>query len=66
MEEIKVLLEQAALSEPALFVAETMTVMKLLEQSKRTHLPVALVVGEFGEVEGLVSMTDVISAIVGD
>jgi putative hemolysin len=27
---------------------------------------VALVVDEFGEVEGLVSMTDVISAIVGD
>ena len=56
----------ASLAEPPLFVPETMTVMKLLEQFKRTHLPVALVVGEFGDIEGLVSMTDVLSAIVGD
>jgi len=49
-----------------LFVPETMTVMKLLEQFKRTHLPMALVVDEFGDVEGLVSLTDVISSIVGD
>jgi len=53
-------------SEPALFVPETMTLMKLLEQFKRTHLPVALVVDEYGGVEGLVSLTDVISAIVGE
>ena len=55
-----------SLAEPALFVPEAMTLMKLLEQFKRTHLPVALVVDEFGDVEGLVSLTDVISAIVGD
>lgn len=55
-----------ALAEPPLFVPETMTLMKLLEQFKRTHLPVALVVDEFGDVEGVVTMTDVISAIVGD
>lgn len=54
------------LAEPALFVPETMTLMKLLEQFKRTHLPVALVVDEYGAVEGLVSLTDVISAIVGE
>jgi putative hemolysin len=55
-----------SLAEPALFVPETMTLMKLLEQFKRTHLPLALVVGEFGDVQGLASFTDVISAIVGD
>jgi magnesium and cobalt exporter, CNNM family len=55
-----------ALAEPPLFVPETMTLMKLLEQFKRTHLPIALVVDEFGDVEGLVSFTDVISSIVGD
>jgi putative hemolysin len=59
-------LDLPSLAEPALFVPETMTLMKLLEQFKRTHLPVALVVDEFGGVEGLVSLTDVISAIVGD
>lgn len=59
-------LDLPALAEPALFVPETMTLMKLLEQFKRTHLPLALVVDEFGDVEGLVSLTDVIAAIVGD
>src|SRR5678815_5188943 len=59
-------LDLRALVEPALFVPETMTLMTLLEQFKRTHLPVALVVDEFGDRQGLVSLTDVISAIVGD
>jgi putative hemolysin len=59
-------LDLPILAEPALFVPETMTLMQLLEQFKRTHLPLALVVDEFGDIEGLVSMTDVISAIVGD
>jgi putative hemolysin len=55
-----------ALASTPLFVPETMTLMKLLEQFKRTHLPVALVVNEFGDVDGLVSLTDVMTAIVGD
>lgn len=55
-----------SVAEPALFVPETMTLMPLLQQFKRTHLPVALVVDEHGSVEGLVSFTDVLSAIVGD
>jgi putative hemolysin len=59
-------LDLAALVEPALFVPETMTLMKLLEQFKRTHLPLALVVDEFGGVGGLISLTDVISSIVGE
>ena len=59
-------LDLAALAEPALFVPETMTLMTLLEQFKRTHLPVALVVDEFGSTQGLVSLTDVTSSIVGD
>jgi putative hemolysin len=59
-------LDLQSLAEPALYVPETMTLMKLLEQFKRTHLPLALVVDEFGDVEGLVTLTDVIAAIVGD
>jgi putative hemolysin len=55
-----------ALVEPPLFVPETMTLMKLLEHFKRTHLPVALVVDEFGGIEGLVSLTDVIGSVVGE
>jgi putative hemolysin len=59
-------LDLRALAEPALFVPETMTLMTLLEQFKRTHLPVALVVDEFGDTQGLVSLTDVTSSVVGD
>ena len=55
-----------ALAEKPLFVPETMSLMTLLEQFKRTHLPAALVVDEFGDVAGLVSLTDVITSIVGD
>ena len=55
-----------ALAEPPLFVPESMTLMTLLEQFKRTNLPAALVIDEFGQVEGIVTLTDVIAAIVGD
>ena len=56
----------AALASPPLFVPRTVTLMALLEQFRRTHLPVALVVDEFGGVAGLVSLADVTAAIVGD
>ena len=49
-----------------LFVPRTTTLMKLLEQFKRTHLPLALVVDEFGDVDGLATLTDVMTAIVGE
>lgn len=55
-----------ALASPALFVPRTITLMTLLQQFKQTHLPVALVVDEFGGINGLVSLTDVTAAIVGD
>ena len=54
-----------ALAEPALFVPETTTLMRLLEEIRRTNLSAALVVDEFGEVEGIVSLTDVVISIVG-
>src|SRR5690606_15364604 len=59
-------LDFGAAAEPALFVPETATLMNLLEQFKRSNMPIALVVDEFGDVEGLVSLTDVITSIVGD
>ena len=59
-------LDLAALVEPPLFVPEPMTLMTLLEQFKRTRLPVALVVDEFGAIDGLVSLSDVMSSIVGE
>ena len=56
----------AAVAQPALFVPQSISLMKLLEHFKRTHLTVALVIDEFGDVAGLVSLTDVVSAIVGE
>jgi putative hemolysin len=55
-----------ALASPALFGPRTTTLMALLQQFRQTHLPVALVVDEFGSINGLVSLTDVTAAIVGD
>jgi putative hemolysin len=54
------------LAAPPLFVPRTVTLMALLQQFKQTRLPVALVVDEFGSVVGLVSLTDVTAAIVGE
>jgi putative hemolysin len=58
-------LDLRELATSPLFVPHTMTIMKLLAQFKRMHLPVALVVDEFGNIDGLVSLADVMTAIVG-
>jgi putative hemolysin len=49
-----------------LFVPESMTVLRLLELFKESRTHVALVVSEHGAFEGLVTLTDVLEAIVGD
>ena len=59
-------LDLRALAEPAPFVPETMTLLRLLERFKRTNFAAALVVDEFGDVAGIVSLADVISSIVGE
>jgi putative hemolysin len=51
---------------PALTVPVTMTAIQLLEQFKKTGQHLALVADEFGAVEGLVTLLDVLTAIVGD
>jgi putative hemolysin len=58
--------DPAVVTEPAHFVPHSMNLMRLLQQFKVSHLPVALVVDEYGGVDGLVSLTDLVSAIVGD
>ena len=56
---------RASLREP-LFVPESMTALRLLELFRGSRTHVALVVNEHGAVEGLVTLTDVLEAIVGD
>jgi len=48
-----------------LFVPETMPALKLLERFKQSGTHLALVVDEYGGIAGLVTITDVLEAIVG-
>jgi len=49
----------------ALFVPDTLTLLDLLEAFIRSHLHTALVVDEYGDIHGLVTLDDVFEAIVG-
>jgi len=49
----------------SLFVPDSLTLMGLLEQFRKAHLHTALVVDEYGEIQGLVALADVFEAIVG-
>jgi len=51
---------------PPFFVPETMKVSHLLKEMQRRKLQMAVVVDEHGNVEGLVTMEDVIEEIVGE
>lgn len=54
-----------AIAIPALYVPESLSLMELLERFRDTRLHTALVVDEYGEIEGLVALSDVLEAIVG-
>ena len=49
-----------------LFIPETATAMKLLEMFKKSGRHVAFVLDEYGDVQGLVTINDVLESIVGD
>jgi putative hemolysin len=51
---------------PPLIVPETMMAMQLLESFKKTGKHTALVADEFGSFQGMVTLIDVLEAIVGD
>jgi putative hemolysin len=48
-----------------LYVPSTMTAQRLIEEFRKTRRHLALVVDEFGVVEGMVALKDVVEAIVG-
>lgn len=52
--------------QPPLFLPETMLALRALERFKQTGIQVALLVDEFGGIEGLVTLIDMMEAIVGD
>jgi putative hemolysin len=47
-------------------VPEGVTTTRLLETFRKARAQCALIVDEYGELEGLVTLTDVLTAIVGD
>jgi len=54
-----------AMTEP-LFVPESAPVLSVMERFQATGIHLAIVVDEYGGIEGLLTMNDVLAAIVGD
>lgn len=59
-------LETLAAKTKPLMVPETVSAVQLLETFKKSGCHIALVVDEFGGIEGLITLIDVMEAIVGD
>ncbi len=51
---------------PALFVPESMSALETLERLKESHAHTALVIDEYGVFQGLVTINDILEAIVGE
>ena len=51
---------------PAVFVPESLTGMKLLEQFRESGVQMVFVVDEYGEILGLVTVQDVLEALTGE
>jgi putative hemolysin len=58
--------EVAQAAQPPLFVPESMTTIRLLEKFRQVRQELALIVDEYGDLQGLVTLTDVLKAIIGE
>jgi len=56
---------KAVLQEPV-YVLESASTLKVLETFKQTGTQAALVIQEYGDIEGLITLNDILEAIVGD
>jgi putative hemolysin len=52
--------------EPVVYVPETLTGMELLEQFRASGANMTLVIDEYGELQGLVTLQDVFEAVIGE
>ena len=59
-------IELRSITREALFVPDSMPAVQLLDSFRQSHKHVALVMDEYGAVEGLVTVTDLLTAIVGE
>jgi putative hemolysin len=55
-----------AVLRPPLFVPESIPVFEVLDRFKQTQSQVALVIDEYGILQGMVTLDDILEAIVGD
>ena len=51
---------------PALFVPESTPALRVVERFKQTRSHLAIVIDEYGGVEGLVTSGDILASLVGD
>ena len=51
---------------PPLYVPNTVSVLRVLDMFKSSGEPMALIVDEYGDLEGLVTPSDILEALVGD
>ncbi|WP_269849219.1 CBS domain-containing protein [Methanosarcina horonobensis] len=56
---------RASITKP-LFAPEAMTILKLLESFKETGVHIALITDEYGSIQGIITLHDILEAIVGD
>ena len=59
-------LDLRAAVRPALVLHDNMPVLRALEALRQARVSMALVIDEYGEVEGVVTVEDVLEAVVGD
>lgn len=50
---------------PALFVSDSTNALKLLEIFREEQQPIALVVDEYGDIQGMVALNDLVGAVLG-
>jgi putative hemolysin len=55
-----------AMLQPPLYVPESTRVLNVIQQFKQTRVHIALVTDEYGGIEGLVTLNDLMEAIVGN
>lgn len=58
--------ELSRLITPPLFIPESSGALHVIEMFKRTGVHIAFIIDEYGSVQGLVTITDLLEAIVGD
>jgi len=59
-------IDVAAAVEPLLFVPESVSAIDLLEQLKKHRAELAMIVDEYGDIQGMITLTDVMGALGGE